>query len=204
MADGDQVNLIAALKRRDRSAWSTATDRHLHELYGFVFHLVGGDRAVAEDLNQATWLEAIDGIDHCDAARGSFRNWLFGIARKRVALYYRRRAVAGNQASLSDPFTESTVLSDISTLPEEVLEQTERVSVVRAAILLLPNDRREALLCKYVEGLSVQAIAAQMGRTAKAIESLLSRSREQVRGLLRGYMAPSGEKQRASEESSHE
>ena len=102
MADDEQSNLITALKQRDRSAWSAAVDRHLREVYGFVFHLVGGDRAVAEDLNQETWLEAMDGIDHCDAARGSFRNWLFGIARRRVALYYRRRALAGNPTSLSD------------------------------------------------------------------------------------------------------
>ena len=95
MADEDQSSLIAALQQRDRSAWSVAVDRHLREVYGFVFHLVGGDRAVAEDLNHETWVEAMDGIDQCDAARGSFRNWLFGIARKRVALYFRRRAVGG-------------------------------------------------------------------------------------------------------------
>lgn len=204
MADNDQMNLIMALKQRDRSAWSTAVDRHLCEVYGFVFHLVGGDRTVAEDLNQETWLEAMDGIDQCDAARGSFRNWLFGIARKRVALYYRRRALAGNPTSLSDPSGEAIELRDASVLPEDVLEQVERASVVRAAILVLPDDRREVLLLKYVEELSVKAIARRIGKTAKAIESLLSRSREQVRGLLGGYILPHGDTQRADKESSHE
>jgi len=101
VATDDQSSLITALKQRDRSAWSAAVDRHLHEVYGFVFHLVGGDRAVAEDLNQETWAEALDGIDQCDATRGSFRNWLYGIARKRVALHYRRRALTGTPTSLS-------------------------------------------------------------------------------------------------------
>ena len=63
MADEDQSSLIAALQQRDRSAWSVAVDRHLREVYGFVFHLVGGDRAVAEDLNHETWVEAMDGIN---------------------------------------------------------------------------------------------------------------------------------------------
>ena len=146
MAADDQSSLITALKQRDRSAWSVAVDRHLHEVYGFVFHLVGGDRTVAEDLNQETWLEAMDAIDHCDATRGNFRNWLFGIARKRVALHYRRRTLAGNPAPLGDQFEESAELEDISVLPEDVLEQVERTSVVRAAILVLPDDRRKALL----------------------------------------------------------
>ena len=204
MADDEQSSLITVLKQRDRSAWSAVVDRHLQEVYGFVFHLVGGDRAVAEDINQETWLEALDGIDHCNATQGSFRNWLFGIARKRVALHYRRRALAGNPTSLSDPFGKAAELGDISVLPEDVLEEVERVWVVRAAILLLPVDRREVLLGKYVEGLSVESIAIRMGRTAKAVESLLSRAREQVRGLLGWYMTPCGDGRRASKESSHE
>lgn len=204
MANDEPSSLIAVLKQRDRSAWSAAVDRHLHEVYGFVFHLVGGDQAVAEDLNQETWLEAMDGIDHCDAARGSFRNWLFGIARKRVALHYRRRALAGNPTSMGDRIGEAAERDDISVLPEDVLEQVERNAVVRAAILVLPDDRREVLLCKYVEGLSVDSIAIRMGRTAKAVESLLSRSREQLRELLRGYAMPCGDGRRVSKELSNE
>jgi RNA polymerase sigma-70 factor, ECF subfamily len=204
VADDEQSSLITALKGRDRSAWSAAVDHHLDEVYGFVFHLVGGDRAVAEDLNQETWLEAVDGIGQCDAAQGSFRNWLYGIARKRVALYYRRRALARNPTSLSDSVGEAADVGDISVLPDDVLEQVEQRSVVRAAILVLPDDRRKVLLWKYVEGLSVDAIAARMGRTAKAVESLLSRAREQARGLLLGYMTPRGDERRASKRSSHE
>jgi RNA polymerase sigma-70 factor (ECF subfamily) len=146
VADDEQSSLIMVLKRRDCSAWSAAVDRHLDEIYGFVFHLVGGDRTVAEDLNQETWLEALDGIDQCDTVQGSFRNWLFGIARKRVALHYRRRALAGNPTSLSDQFGKAAELGDNSVMPEDVLEQVERASVVRAALLLLPDDRREVLL----------------------------------------------------------
>ena len=125
MADDDQSSLIMALKRRDHSAWSAAIDRHLHEVYGFVFHLVAGDRALAEELNQEIWLEAIDGIDRCDATRGSFRNWVFGIARRRVALYYRRLALGGQRVSLYDQIEEAAELEGISILPEDVLEQVE-------------------------------------------------------------------------------
>ncbi len=204
MATGDQSSLITALKQRDRPTWSAAVDRHLHEVYGFVFHLVRGDRMVAEDLNQETWLEALDGIDRFSAAQGSFRNWLFGIARKRVALHYRRRALAGTPTPFSDRFEESAELGDTSVLPEDVIEQVERQSVVRAAIMVLPDDRRQVLLGKYVEGLSVETIASRTGRTAKAVESLLSRAREQMRVLLRGYVMPCGDRRRVIKESSHE
>ena len=202
--DDEQAGLITALKGRERSAWSVAVDQHQHEVYGFVFHLAGGNRAVAEDLSQETWLEALDGIDQCDATRGSFRNWLFGIARRRVALYYRRRMRGGNPTPQDDPFERAIELAGTSILPENVLEQVERTSVVRAAMLALPEDQRKALIWKYTDGFSVDAIAARMGRTAKAVESLLSRSRQQMRALLRSYMMPGGNTQRAGRELFHE
>jgi DNA-directed RNA polymerase specialized sigma24 family protein len=70
--------------------------------------------------------------------------------------------------------------------------------------MLLPDDRRDVLLWKYVQGLSVDTIAIRMGRTAKAVESLLSRAREQMRVLLRGCVTPCGDRQRVSKESSNE
>jgi RNA polymerase sigma-70 factor (ECF subfamily) len=202
--DDERTSLITVLKGRERSAWSVAVDRHLHEVYGFVFHLVGGNRAVAEDLSQETWLVAIDGIDQCDTTRGSFRNWLFGIARKRVALYYRRRMLGGSPEPQGGPFEQTAELADTSILPDDVLELVERRSVLRAAMLALPDDHRQVLIWKYLDGLSVDAIASRMGRTAKAVESLLSRARQEMRALLRAYVMPGGNTRRAGKELSHD
>ena len=78
--------------------------------------------------------------------------------------------------------------------PPELLEGVERADMVRAALLCLNDDWRAALLDKYAEGLSVAEIAARTGRTAKAVESVLSRAREQLRALLRPYFSnPTGD-----------
>ncbi len=73
--------------------------------------------------------------------------------------------------------------------PPEQLEGLERADVVRAAMLRLSPDQRDVLLKKYVEGSSVLEIARCTGRSAKAVESLLSRAREQLRELLRPYLS---------------
>ena len=44
-----------SLKKHDPSAWAHVYDRHARDIYGFITHLVHGDRALAEELHQQTW-----------------------------------------------------------------------------------------------------------------------------------------------------
>ena len=178
----DEFRLVRAMVRRDRSAWDAMYERHVGDVFGLVYHLVGGDRDVAEDVNQEVWLLAIERFDRFDPGRGEFRDWLLGIARHRALRHHRRtthQAVEGRPDDLSDGLP-----------PPELLEGMERADVVRAALLCLHDGSRRVLLAKYAEGLSVAEIAAQTGRSAKAVESLLSRARGQLRALLLTYFVP--------------
>ena len=180
-----ETRLALALVRRDRTLWAAMYDRHVGAVFGLVYHLVGGDRDVAEDVNQEVWLLAIEQIDRFDPGRGAFRDWLLGIARHR-ALRRRRR-------DHGSPFEPPPDAPGDALPPPELLEGVERADLVRAALLCLHDDRRRALLDKYAEGLSVAEIAARTGRSAKAVESLLSRARAQLRALLRPYFSnPTG------------
>src|SRR5205823_4190533 len=80
----NEPRLVRALARRDRTLWAAMYDRHVGAVFGLVYHLVGGDRHVAEDVNQEVWLLAIEQIDRFDPGRGEFRDWLLGIARHRA------------------------------------------------------------------------------------------------------------------------
>jgi RNA polymerase sigma-70 factor (ECF subfamily) len=175
----NETHLVRALVRRDRTLWAAMYDSHVGAVFGMVYHLVGGDRAIAEDVNQEVWLLAIEQIDNFDPVRGGFRDWLLGIARHRALRRRRRDPV---RVFDTQPDRPSDALP-----PPECLEGVERADMVRAALLCLDDDRRRVLLDKYAEGLSVAEIAARTGRSAKAVESLLSRSREQLRALLRPY-----------------
>jgi RNA polymerase sigma-70 factor, ECF subfamily len=181
----EERRLLRALTRRDRAAWSTIYDRQVGDLFGFVYHLVGGDRPLAEDIHQEVWLAALEGIDRYDERTGRFRDWLMGIARHRVARHFRGVSASGGGSI----FDWGSVLETNGLPPPEQLEGLERADVIRAAMLRLSPDQRDVLLRKYVEGSSVLEIARGMGRSAKAVESLLSRAREQLRELLRPYLS---------------
>jgi RNA polymerase sigma factor (sigma-70 family) len=79
--------------------------------------------------------------------------------------------------------------SDGAVVPDDALEHLEQAAVVRASLLALPPERRQVLVEKYVEELSVAQIAARTGKSPKAVESLLSRAREQFRALLHWYFS---------------
>ncbi len=156
-------------------------DRHVDDLFGLIYHLVGRNRGAAEDVCQEVWLLAIERFDGFDVQRGGFRNWLFGIARHRVRHYLRRNL---RQNIDLDPDDQSTALPAL-----DLLEMGERVDVIRAALLSLDGDHRHVLQAKYSDGLSVRDIAERTGRSAKAVESLLSRARARLRELLQPYFS---------------
>jgi RNA polymerase sigma-70 factor, ECF subfamily len=177
----DEQRLLRAMARRDRSAWAVMYERHVADVFGLVYHLLGGNRVAAEDVCQEVWLLAIERFDGFDARRGEFRNWLLGIARHRV-LHHHRRVMNEADAAESDGPSEALP-------PLDMLELGERANVVRAALLCLDSNHRRVLMDKYADGLSVAEIADRTGRSAKAVESLLARARDRLRELLRPYFS---------------
>lgn len=174
---------VEDLQRRQRVAWDQFYEQFVHDIFGFVMHLVKGQRTLADDLFQEVWLQAIDSIATFDPQRGDLRSWLFGIARRRVALYWRKKFAADQRMELGNS-ASAEILIDGALLPPDLLEQFERAEIVRAALLVMSEDQRTALTHKYIDGLSVDQIATRTGKTPKAIESLLSRARSQLRTLV--------------------
>jgi len=180
--------LYESLQNRDAAAWDEFYEEHVRELYGFVFRLVRGDPQTAADVFQDTWLDAISHIGQFDPKRGELRSWLFGIARRRVALHWRQRLARGDTVAAARAEIPVEVL-DGAVVPDDVIEHLEQAAVVQASLLALPPERRQVLVDKYVEELSVSQIAARTGKSPKAVESLLSRAREEFRALLRWYFS---------------
>jgi len=186
----DEAIDVSAIQRRDRQAWALLYDSLVHATYGLIWKLTGGNRQVCEDLNQATWLAAMDSIDDFDPVRGNIKGWVLGIARnkalQRLRKSYQSRVESGGT------FRESeTIQSTLAATPAAIIEANERAAVIQAALATLPPDRRAVLHSKYIEGLSVKQIANKTGKTPKAVESMLSRSREQLRDLLHSHFIES-------------
>lgn len=153
--------------------------RHLEPLYEFVHYRVGGRRAEAEDIVQDTFLVAFQRLESFDG-RSSLHTWLCGIARNKIRESRRRVAARPLEEVLDEAQPEiDALLASIERepLPEWVLEERETQELVGATLASLPPDYREALVAKYVEGLSVAELARRASKGEKAAESMLHRAR---------------------------
>jgi RNA polymerase sigma-70 factor (ECF subfamily) len=140
-------------------------------VYGFVFPRVGGAREVAEDVTQATYLEAIRSAANF-RGDSALETWLCAIARRQIAKHYeseRRRDRLERKLRLvaSEPVEDEE-------LDEEAVVDGESLI---AALGRLPALHRQVLVMKYMDGLSVESIAADIGRSKIQIQSLLQRAR---------------------------
>lgn len=166
--DGEAA-LRDGVLRGDERAWRVFHARHFAALYRFVHVRIGDDREAVADLVQETWMTAIKQIRRFDPARGSFEAWVFGIAGNLAKNARRRRA---REVRLEEePVAPSAG-------PDEASRQ------LALALTRLPRRYREVLDAKYESRLPVEEIAARLGTTAKAIESLLGRARAALRDQM--------------------
>jgi len=163
----------------DRTAAEGFFKRQLEPLYEFVHYRVGRRTALAEDVVQETFVTAFECLSGFEA-RSSLFTWLCGIARNKIREQARLRQPTPIEDVLRGADADiDTILANVERepLPEWVLEREETAELVGATLSSLPPDYRDALVSKYVDGLSVAEIGAHKGKSEKAAESTLHRAR---------------------------
>ena len=148
----------------------------------------------AEDLAQEVFLRVYRSRKSYKPT-AKFSTWLFKIANNVASNAVRDRSrrkeyqiSQGNNVSTSGMIIENIALAGSGSMPTRKLDKTERAAMVQQAVNALGERQRMALLlCKF-EGLSYQEIADSMELSVKAVKSLLSRARANLKLLLMPYM----------------
>lgn len=139
------------------------------------------DRATAEDLLEATFIELLRKGHTINGGAAAIKVWLFRSAYFN-ALDHIRKVKRRAEDSVED-FTHLDV-EDGDATPGEIAVRNERRQVVRAAMGHLSEDQRTVLQMRYVGELSAPEVAEVLGKTEGAVRSLQHRGERALARLL--------------------
>ena len=122
-------------------------------IFGFVFRRTGDaelSREIVQDVMTSVWRSA----PRFDASRGSFRSWIFEIARNATTDAGRRAAVR--------PRVVTELVPDAASAVSDEVDAFLRESLIRTALDRLPRDHREVVELVYFRQLSVNEAAERL------------------------------------------
>lgn len=171
------IDIAAKAKLYDPEALSRMFDLYYEKLRRYMYYKTGSlDRA--EDLAAETLTKGIENIGNFKDRGGTIGAWLFGIARNLLA---RERETAGK--------AEMVELDE--QLPVEAEDQPERITLVQLsneelyrALGRLPDEQREVVLLRFMEGFDAKTVGELMGKRPGAVRALQFRAIQSLKEMF--------------------
>ncbi len=187
--DDPDVKLMLEFQAGDKASFEKLMVKYYPRILNFIYRFIPS-REVSEDIAQEAFMRVYKSVQSY-RPQSKFNTWLFTIAKNLSLNELRKNKKKG--ASLDAPIKSSEgsfirQVEDKNALnPSDDLIQSEVSQVVKAAIEELPENQRMAVLLRRYENLSYDEIAKTMNTTAKAVKSLLSRAKENLKVRLASF-----------------
>ena len=177
--------LVRGLLRGDRRAFEQFFNEYYPKLYRFVKRRMPRDAATAEDIAQGTLCRALESLRSYRGEAALF-TWLCTLCRREMSARWDETRAWSTAPRLAedDPAIRAALESLLAREQWDPLSAADREQV-RNSILTtldyLPAPYGDILEWKYLRDMSMGEIARRLGRSPKAVESLLTRAREAFR-----------------------
>jgi RNA polymerase sigma-70 factor (ECF subfamily) len=166
--------LVLRCQAGDEGAFAELVARYAPRLRYFLRKLLG-DHHTAEDALQETWLDVVRSLPRL-ADAGAFAAWAYRIARDRAFRRLRRASRAVAPLDGDGPAYESS--------GDEPLLSAERARAVHAALDRLSPEHREALVLRFLEGMSYEDMSRVVGCPTGTVRSRLHYAKCALRHAL--------------------
>jgi RNA polymerase sigma-70 factor (ECF subfamily) len=154
--------------------------RTIRPLYAYVSRRAAGDRALAEDLVQETWMRALDAWPRRGVPDEPLA-WLIRVARNTLIDHFRKAPPPSIDAASVD-----------LEAPGFPPGQDDTASVIGWGLARLRRRHAELLEAFYFEGKSVGDIARERSLSERAVEGRLRRARAKLKKTLQRIVRPGG------------
>ena len=191
MTDADSAirELLARARTGDQAALGDLLEKYRGQLWNLAEHLLD-DRAAARidasDLVQQTCLSVHKQIAEFDGKDpAQFAAWLRQIHERNVRNAVRDQLHAGKRdITREERLADRDVHAAGHATPSQHAVRNEESARLAKAIAQLPDDEREALRRRYLEGESLAEVGTAMGLTKDALVWLMKRAMKNVKRIL--------------------
>lgn len=189
--------LVERVQRGDKRAFELLVAKYQRRIFRLLSRFIR-DTAEVEDVAQEAFIKAYRALP---GFRGdsAFYTWLYRIAintaKNHLASQGRQIRVTSTDVEGDDGerFDESEAMQDVET-PDSVLLSRQVGEAVNRAIDRLPEELRNAIVLREIEGLSYEEIAAAMSCPIGTVRSRIFRAREAIAAELRPLLDTSKDK----------
>ncbi len=154
----------------DPDAFAQLYERYVDRIYTYIYYRTG-DAREAEDLTARVFYRALAHMPEYNDRGAPFVAWLYRIAHNLVANWRRDR---GRHPEV--PLDDLLRLQSPGKTAQAQAEQAEDQRALFEVIRLLPPERQQLLILKFVDDLSNVEIGRILGRSEGAIKSLYHRT----------------------------
>jgi RNA polymerase sigma-70 factor (ECF subfamily) len=165
---------VRRAQQGDRQALGFLYARYADNVYGYVRSIVH-DQHEAEDVTQHVFAKLMHVIGKYEERDVPFFAWILRVSRNVAVDHLRRQRTI--------PVEEVRAVDERAS-GVNALEHSERMSDLREALAMLPDDQREVLVLRHFAGLSPTEIAARTGRTEGSVHGLHHRGRRALKAEL--------------------
>ena len=178
------MDILAEVSAGNIDAYGKIVGRYNGRLYNFIYRFVG-DRETAEDIVQETFLRAFRKRTEYRAI-ANFSTWLFTIARNLAKSELRRRKRWRMFSLERDEETDTGMeLPDESARPDKVAESSLADVQIQQAIASLPDNYKQVILLRDVQGMSYQEISEIVDCPVGTVKSRVNRARLKLQQKLK-------------------
>jgi RNA polymerase sigma-70 factor (ECF subfamily) len=181
----DDAQLIERTLAGHSEAFGQLVLKYQDRLFNTIFHVVGHAED-ARDIVQEAFVQAfvkLDSFGH----RSAFYTWLYRIAFNVAMSHRRKRRPAASVDQMKEAGNMETPGDEDD--PADELERKERCGQVRHAISQLPDEYRDVLVLREIDGCCYETIAEVLDLPVGTVRSRLHRARLQMREQLKGVLA---------------
>lgn len=170
----DEALVIAA--QADPAAFAALYLRYVDLVYRFCYRRLG-ERTAAEDATSRIFERSLRALPRYRA--GSFRSWLFTIARNTITDLYRSERADRKEYRIPDTWD----MRDERPGPERQSIDADDARYVRGLLTRLTDDQRQVIELRLA-GLTDSEIATVLGRSRGSVRTIQFRAIQKLRALI--------------------